>query len=104
MATSFDEYIGDVEQRAKANGPEALARWEALNAHYAMAREVRDLRRRRKLTQKQLSAASGVGQSEISRIERGQANPTAGTLAALLASLDARLGIITREQHQTAAA
>ena len=62
-----------------------------------MAREVRELRKQHKLTQKQLAAASGINQGEISRIERGQTNPTAATLAALLAPLGARLGVVTRE-------
>jgi DNA-binding XRE family transcriptional regulator len=97
MATKFDDYIHEVEQEAKAGGPEALARWDAFNAHYAMAREVRELRKQHKLTQKQLAAASGINQGEISRIERGQTNPTATTLAALLSPLNARLGVVTRE-------
>jgi XRE family transcriptional regulator, regulator of sulfur utilization len=62
-----------------------------------MAREVRQLRKQHKLTQKQLAAVSGINQGEISRIERGQANPTATTLAALLTPLGARLGVVTRE-------
>jgi transcriptional regulator with XRE-family HTH domain len=45
-----------------------------------------------------LAAASGINQGEISRIERGQTNPTAATLAALLAPLGARLGVVTRER------
>ena len=98
MATKFDDYIHEVEQEAKAGGPEALARWDAFNAHYAMACEVRELRKQHKLTQKQLAAVSGINQGEISRIERGQTNPTATTLAALLAPLNARLGVVTREQ------
>jgi DNA-binding XRE family transcriptional regulator len=99
MATKFDEYIREVEQKAKTDGPEALARWDAFNAHYAMAREVRELRKQHKLTQKQLAAVSGINQGEISRIERGQTNPTATTLAALLAPLGARLGVVMREQR-----
>jgi DNA-binding XRE family transcriptional regulator len=97
MGTSFDEYICEVEKQAKAGGPEAVARWDAFNSHYAMAREVRELRKKRKLTQKQLAAASGINQGEISRIERGQTNPTATTLATLLAPLNARLGVVPRE-------
>jgi DNA-binding XRE family transcriptional regulator len=97
MATGFDEYIREVERRAKADGPEAVARWDAFNSHYAMAREMRELRKERKLTQKQLAEASGINQGEISRIERGQTNPTATTLAALLTPLNARLGVIPRE-------
>jgi DNA-binding XRE family transcriptional regulator len=102
MATKFDDYISEVEQQAKAGGPEALARWEAFNAHYAMAREVRELRKAHHLTQKQLAAASGIDQGEISRIERGQTNPTAGTLAALLAPLGARIGVVVRTKGDLA--
>jgi transcriptional regulator with XRE-family HTH domain len=67
-----------------------------------MAREVRELRKERRLTQKQLAAAFGINQAEISRIERGQTNPTASTLAALLAPLGARVGVVPREEwHRT---
>jgi DNA-binding XRE family transcriptional regulator len=99
MATKFDEYIREVEKKAKAGGPDAAARWDAFNAHYTMSREVRELRKQHKLTQKQLAAVSGINQGEISRIERGQTNPTATTLAALLAPLNARLGVVPREQR-----
>ncbi|MHB8490793.1 MAG: helix-turn-helix domain-containing protein [Solirubrobacteraceae bacterium] len=102
MATKFNDYISEVEQRAKDAGPEALARWDAFNAHYAMAREVRELRKEHKLTQKQLAAASGINQGEISRIERGQTNPTASTLAALLAPLGARVGVVQRKKRDLA--
>lgn len=102
MTTTFDDYIREVEERAKAGGPEAVARWDAFNAHFAMAREVRELRKERKLTQKQLAVASGINQGEISRIERGQTNPTASTLAALLAPLGARPGVVRGETRDLA--
>jgi DNA-binding XRE family transcriptional regulator len=102
MPTKFDNYILEVEERAKVGGPESVARWDAFNAHFAMAREVRELRKEHHLTQKQLAAASGVNQAEISRIERGQTNPTASTLAALLAPLGARLGVVKREGRDLA--
>jgi len=35
------------------------------------------------MSQRQLATASGIDQAEISRIERGQGNPTAQTLQAL---------------------
>jgi DNA-binding XRE family transcriptional regulator len=100
--TKFDDYIREVEKKAQAGGPEALARWDAFNAHHAMAREVRELRKERHLTQKQLAAASGINQGEISRIERGETNPTANTLTALLAPLGARLGVVPREERDFA--
>jgi len=104
MATNFDEYIREVEEKAKAGGLDAAASWDAFNAHYAIAREVRKLRKQHKLTQKQLAAVSGVDQGEISRIERCQTNPTATTLAALLAPLNARLGVVPRDWHDPARA
>jgi transcriptional regulator with XRE-family HTH domain len=97
MPTKFDDYIREIEEKIKAEGPEAVARWEAFNTHFAMARDVRELRKERHLTQKQLAAASGISPAEISRIERGQTNPTASTLAALRAPLGARLGVVKRE-------
>ena len=63
---------------------------------------MRELRKQHKLTQKQLAAVSGINQGEISRIERGQTNPTAATLAALLSPLNARLGVVPREQRDLA--
>jgi transcriptional regulator with XRE-family HTH domain len=83
---------GSLDRRP--GGGRALGR---LNAHFAMAREVRELRKERHLTQKQLAAASGINQAEISPIEHGQTNPTASTLAALLGPLGARLGIVRRD-------
>ncbi len=75
MATKFDDYIHEVEQEAKAGGREALARWDAFNAHCAMAREVRELRKQHKLTQKQLAAASGINQGEISASSAARQTP-----------------------------
>ena len=102
MATKFNDYIGEVEDKANAAGPESVARWDAFNAHYAMAREMRELRKARNLTQKQLAAASGIDQAEISRIERGQTNPTTSTLAALLGPLGARLGVVAVKSRDVA--
>lgn len=96
MPTKFDDYIREIEE-GKAEGPKAVARWNAFNAVFAMAREVRELRKERHLTQKQLAAASDIIQAEISHIDRGQTNPTASTLAALLAPLGACLGVVKRE-------
>jgi DNA-binding transcriptional regulator YiaG len=69
MPTKFDDYLREIEEKIEAEGPEAVARWEVFNTHFAMAREVRELRKERRLTQKQLAAASGISQAKISRIE-----------------------------------
>jgi DNA-binding XRE family transcriptional regulator len=96
MATRFQDYVQKVEDEAKAGGPAAVAELEALRAHFTLAREIRELRKEERLTQSQLAEASGIDQAEISRIERGQSNPTSATLAALLAPLDAGIGVVRR--------
>jgi DNA-binding XRE family transcriptional regulator len=95
MATKFEDFVREVEVEAHAEGPQAVAELAALRAHFAMAQEIRELRKAHHLTQKQLAAVSGVDQAEISRIERGQTNATSSTLAALLAPLGARLGVVS---------
>lgn len=103
MATTFKSFIRHVEAEAQAEGPHAVAELEGLRAHYAMAQDIRALRKERGLTQKQLAAASGIDQAEISRIERGRSNPMASTIAALLAPLGAHLGVVRDEDSGLAA-
>ena len=52
---------------------------------------VKDLRTEHKLTQAELAIASGVDQTTISLLERGQRQPTLRTLYGLSAALDLRL-------------
>jgi DNA-binding transcriptional regulator YiaG len=94
MDTKFSNFVREVEAEAQADGPQAIAELAAFRAHFSMAAEVRKLRKERHMTQKQLAAASGISQAEISRIERGQTNVTQATLAALLAPLSARPGVV----------
>ena len=48
-------------------------------------------RARKGLSQKELAAITGIDQSDISRIERGIANPSIGTLNRIAEALDAKL-------------
>ena len=50
-------------------------------------------RARKGLSQKQLSLATGIDQSDISKIERGAANPSIETLKRIAEALDARLTV-----------
>lgn len=95
--TTFAEFLEEIEAEAVAEGPEAVAELEAMRAHYQLARELLALRQARDLTQARLAELSGVGQSEISRIEHGRGNPTLGTLAALSAPLGADLHFVERD-------
>lgn len=48
-------------------------------------------RARKGLSQKELSEATGIDQSDLSKIERGVANPSVGTLKRIADALDAQL-------------
>jgi DNA-binding XRE family transcriptional regulator len=91
MPKKLTDLMHQIEAEAREEGGEAVAELAALRAHYSLARELHDLRLARGLTQQQLAEKSGVGQSEISRIESGAANPTVATVSALAAPLNADL-------------
>lgn len=96
MPTSFDDFIKELEEEAEAEGPEAVAELEAFRLHFSLARQLAARRRERNLTQKQLAELSGIDQAEISRIERGQANPTTATVSALTRALDVDVHLVPR--------
>src|SRR5690348_12614987 len=92
--STFDELYREIEEEARAEGPAAAAELRALEDYYGLWADFIALRRRRRLTQAELARRSGVQQSEISRIERGSANPTAATLRALVDALGAELRLV----------
>ena len=94
--TTFDNFIKELEAEAEAEGPEAVAELEAFRLHFSLARQLAERRRERHLTQKQLADLSGIDQAEISRIERGQANPTTATLGALTRALAVDVQLVAR--------
>jgi len=94
VTRTFDDFMQELEEETRRAGPAAVARAEALKAQFTLAAELILLRKQRRLTQRQLSARTGIQQSEISRIEGGRANPTAATLAALARALGGELRII----------
>jgi DNA-binding XRE family transcriptional regulator len=89
--TSFDEFYAEVVAEAEAEGPEAVAQLRMFEDRYRLASDLIGLRRNRSMTQQQLSAASGIRQSEISRIEGGNGNPTLKTIGALAHALGAEI-------------
>lgn len=94
MGTKFSEFMKELEEETRREGPEAVAEMEALKAQYSLAVELILLRKQRGLTQRQLSARTGIQQSEISRIEGARANPTAATLTVLARALGAELRLL----------
>ncbi len=67
---------------------------EGKPAAFAMAGSaVAAARARKGLSQKELSDLTGIDQSDLSRIERGVANPSVNTLSRIAQALDAQLHI-----------
>jgi len=97
MSDDFKNLIEDIEAEAKAEGTEDELR--EMRREFSIASQLMTLRREKKLTQKQLAQASGIPQSEISRIETGEANPTYATLSALAEPFGVKVGFIA---HGTA--
>jgi len=91
--TTFEEFHAQVVAEAEAEGPEAIAQLHAFEDRYRLASDLIGRRIELHMTQKQLAAASGVRQSEISRIESGHANPTLKTMSALARALGAEVHI-----------
>jgi len=95
MSRKFSDFMKEVDAEARREGPKALAEAEAFKSHFRLAAELIVLRKRRRLTQQQLSALSGIQQSEISRIESASGNPTLDTISFLARALGAELRLAT---------
>ena len=86
--TNFDEFV-----KEQLKDPEFRAEYEALEPEFAIIMAISEARRNMGLTQTQLAAKTGIDQSDISRIENGDANPSLNTLKRLAAGMDMRLKI-----------
>jgi len=91
MSTNFDDFVREVEGQST---PEERRELDAARARFKIGARVLQQRLAAGFTQQQLAVASGVAQADISRIERGQANATADTLAALAHPLGVRLDLV----------
>lgn len=90
--------LSDFQKDSKRAQSEPVRRARAaFDQTYTIARQVLDLREKHGLTQVELAKASGVPQSQISRIERGAISPTATTLAKIATVLDAELQLVERQ-------
>ncbi len=92
VMSDFDQLMQDIEQEAIAEGPEAVAELRLLESHFHIAGQLLALRHRRGLTQRRLSELSGIQQADISRIERGETQPTTVTAKRLADALGVDFG------------
>jgi ribosome-binding protein aMBF1 (putative translation factor) len=91
MTTKFDDFAREVEDGSTGEERREL---EAARARFKIGARLLQQRLAAGLTQQQLAVASGIAQADISRIERGQINPTAATLETLGAPLGVTLDYI----------
>ena len=82
--TTFNDFLN--EQMIKAE-------WEALDPECSVIEAILKARKESGLTQKQLSERTGIAQTDISRLERGNANPSLRTLQRLAAGMEMRIKI-----------
>lgn len=85
---TLDEYLAK-----EMENPEFKAEWDALEPEFQIIRGIVEGREMNDLTQEQLSAATGINQANISRLENGTANPSLRTLKRLAAGMGMALKI-----------
>lgn len=94
VARSYEE----VSAERRLTLPEAAQHQaEVFAGAYDLAVQLITLRERRGMTQSELAAATGIDQGDVSRIERGSANPTEKTLLRIADALGADLRFVERE-------
>lgn len=82
LMSDFRNYLNEQLQR-----PSFKAEWDALQPELTIAQAMIDARKESGLTQKQLSERTGIAQADISKLERGNANPSLRTLQRLAAGM-----------------
>lgn len=73
--------------------PEMRAAYDALEHEYAIKQAIIDARVAANMSQQELSQRTGIAQSDISKLERGNANPSLKTLRRLAEGLGMKLKI-----------
>jgi DNA-binding phage protein len=96
--SGFEAFQAKVEAEARASG--RLDELQELGAHFRLVAEFIRLRKATGMSQRALARASGVPQSEISRMERGLANPTWRTLEAVARASGMTLAFVPLPRQQ----
>ena len=77
--TNFNDFLNE-----QMKDPEFKAEWDALDPEFAVIEAILAARKESGLTQQQLSERTGIAQTDISKLERGNGNPSLRTLQRLL--------------------
>lgn len=86
--TKFDDFLAE-----QMNDPDFKAEYEALEPEFAVVQAIMEARVQEGLTQKELSEKTGISQADISRLERGTANPSLRTLQRIATALGRKVQI-----------
>ena len=88
MSVKFDDFLQEQLQN-----PAFRTEYEALQPERAVVQAIIDARKRSGLTQKELSERTGIAQGDISKLEKGNANPSIRTLQRLAAGMGMELKV-----------
>jgi len=86
MNNRFDDFLNEQLQ-----DPEVRAEYDLLEPEFTIMQAMIDARKASGLTQQQLAEKTGINQADISKLERGNANPSLRTLQRLAAGMGMRL-------------
>ena len=86
--TTLDEFL---EEQLK--DPQFKEEYDALEPEFVVMQALIDARKDSGMTQKELSAATGISQADISRLEHGNGNPSLRTLQRIAKALKMSLKI-----------
>ena len=88
MGRTYKEFLVE-----KLKDPEFRKEWNELEPEFQLIKAMLQGREEQNLSQRQLADRTGVTQSDISKIESGEANPTLETLKKLAKGLGMNLSI-----------
>ena len=95
MSNSFNDFL-----KEQLKDPELKAEYNALAPEYAIKQALIEARKSSGLTQQQLSERTGIAQCDISKLERGNANPSLRTLQRLAKGMGMRLNLSFTPIHE----
>ena len=84
--TKFNDFL-----KEQLKDPEIKAEYDALEPEFQIIQAMIDARKLKGITQKELSERTGIAQSDISKLENGNANPSLRTLQRLASGMGCKL-------------
>jgi transcriptional regulator with XRE-family HTH domain len=86
--TQFKDFLNE-----QLKDDEFRTEYEALEPEFAIIQAIINARKANGMTQKQLAECTGITQADISKMERGNANPSIRTLQRLAGGMGMRLKV-----------